>query len=113
MPDFRFFAIAVALQHETGGNLTQALENLSELMRKRRAARLKAKAATGEIRMTAYTLAAIPVLTVGCAGSPFGPAISPRYLRIRAAMFILAAAAGCLLAAFVSMRSLMGRLTTD
>jgi tight adherence protein B len=112
LSDFRFFAIAVALQSETGGNLTQALENLSDLMRKRRAARLKAKAATGEIRATAYTLAALPVLTVGAL-----LVIQPGYLFPLLAdprgHIILAAAAGCLLAAFVSMRALMARLTTD
>ena len=112
LPDFRFFSIAVALQHETGGNLTQALENLSDLMRKRRAARLKAKAATGEIYATAYTLAAIPVLTVGAL-----LAVQPAYLvplvvdpRGHA---ILAAAVGCFVAAILSMRSLMARLSSD
>ena len=40
----------------SGGNLTQTLEILSDIVRKRRAMRLKAKASTGEIRMTAYTL---------------------------------------------------------
>ena len=44
-------------------------------MRKRRAARLKAKAATCEISATAYTLAAIPVLTVGALF-----AVQPAYL---------------------------------
>ena len=41
------------------------LEILSDIIRKRRATRLKAKAATGEIRITAYTLGGIPVLTIG------------------------------------------------
>lgn len=112
LPDFRFFTIAVALQHETGGNLTQALENLSDLMRKRRAGRLKAKAATGEIRMTGYTLAAVPVLTMGAL-----LAIQPGYLLPLLVdprgHVILASAGGCLTAAFVSMRALMSRLTTD
>ncbi len=112
LSDFRFFTIAVGLQHETGGNLTQALENLSDLMRKRRAARLKAKAATGEIRMTGYTLAAVPILTMGAL-----LAIQPGYLVPLLAdprgHVILASAAGCLVAAFVSMRTLMGTLKTD
>jgi tight adherence protein B len=112
LPDFRFFTIAVALQHETGGNLTQALENLSELMRKRRAARLKAKAATGEIRMTAYTLAAVPVLTVGAL-----LVIQPGYLvpllQDSRGHVIIGSAVACLLAGFMSMRALMGRLKTD
>ena len=49
LPDFRFFVVAVGLQYATGGNLTQTLEILSDVIRKRRAMRLKAKAASGEI----------------------------------------------------------------
>lgn len=112
MPDFRFFTIAVGLQHETGGNLTQALENLSDLMRKRRAARLKAKAATGEIRMTAYTLAAVPVFTVGALLAIQPAYLLPLFVDPRGHV-ILGSAAGCLAAAFVSMRALMRKLTTD
>jgi tight adherence protein B len=63
LPDFRFFAVAVSLQYASGGNLTQTLEILSDIVRKRRAMRLKAKASTGEIKMTAYTLGAVPVFT--------------------------------------------------
>jgi tight adherence protein B len=63
LPDFRFFAVAVSLQYASGGNLTQTLEILSDIIRKRRAMRLKAKASTGEIKMTAYTLGAVPVFT--------------------------------------------------
>ena len=57
--------MAVALQYATGGNLTATLEILFDIIRKRRATRLKAKAATGEIRITAYTLGGIPILTTG------------------------------------------------
>lgn len=63
--DFRFFGVAVALQQSTGGNLALTLETLSEIVRKRRAVRLKAWAATAEIRMSAIVLAAIPFFVVG------------------------------------------------
>ena len=66
LTDFRFFAVVVALHRFTGGNLTATLEMLSDIIRKRRAVRLKASASTGEIRVTAYTLAALPILTTGC-----------------------------------------------
>lgn len=65
LPDFRFFAVAISLQRATGGNLATTLDILSDLMRKRRAARLKAKATTGEVRMSAYVLGAIPFLIIG------------------------------------------------
>jgi len=74
--DFRFFAIAVALQRATGGNITTTLESLSEVMRKRRAMRQKAASATGEVRMSAYVLGAMPFLVIGILFL-----VSPDYLR--------------------------------
>jgi len=65
LTDFKFFAVAISLQRATGGNLATTLDILSDLMRKRRAVRMKAKATTGEVRMTAYILAAIPFLVIG------------------------------------------------
>ena len=112
LPDFRFFATAVGLQYSTGGNLTNTLESLSDIMRKRRAARLKAKAATGEIRITAYTLAAIPIVTTGAL-----LVIQPGYLvplwTDPRGHFIIAAAAVCLFAAFVSVRAMMRSVTSS
>ena len=112
LPDFRFFAIVVGLQHETGGNLAQAMENLSDLMRKRRAARLKVKAATGEIRMTAYTLAALPFFNVGML-LVIQPDSLRKFIADPRSHVILAAAGACLVAAFVIMRAMMQRLTND
>ena len=74
--DFRFFGVAVALQQATGGNLAVTLETLSEIIRKRRAVRMKGKAATAEIRISALVLAAIPFLVVGAL-----LLISPGYLE--------------------------------
>jgi tight adherence protein B len=65
LADFRFFAVAINLQYSTGGNLVFTLEMLSEIIRKRRAVRSKAKAVTAEIRLSAYVLGSLPFLTVG------------------------------------------------
>jgi tight adherence protein B len=65
LPDFRFFAVAVALQRDTGGNLAATLDILADIIRKRRTVRLRAQAATGEIRMSAYILGALPFLVTG------------------------------------------------
>ncbi|MGC2415439.1 MAG: type II secretion system F family protein [Stellaceae bacterium] len=63
--DFRFFAVAVALQQSTGGNLAATLEPLSQIIRGRRAVRLKAGAAIAEVKMSAIVLGAIPFFVVG------------------------------------------------
>ncbi|HZP69408.1 MAG TPA: type II secretion system F family protein [Pseudolabrys sp.] len=65
LADFRFFSVAVALQHATGGNLAATLEILSDIIRRRRAVRLKAVAATAEIRVSAYVIGSLPLLVVG------------------------------------------------
>jgi tight adherence protein B len=64
-PDFRFFAVAVALQQSTGGNLAATLETLSQIIRRRRAVRLRAGAATAEVRISAIVLGSIPFFVTG------------------------------------------------
>jgi len=111
IPDFRFFSVAVTLQHATGGNLAATLDILSDLIRRRRAVRLKAIAATAEVRISAYVLAAIPVLTIGALLALRPGYIAP-LLQDRRGNYILAAAAGLLLLAFLTMRQMMRRVTT-
>jgi tight adherence protein B len=65
LADFRFFTVAVALQHSTGGNLASTLETIGEIMRKRRGMRLKGQATTGEVRVSAYILGGLPFLVTG------------------------------------------------
>ena len=110
LADFRFFAVATALQRATGGNLTATLDILSDIMRKRRAVRLKAKAATGEVRMSAYILGAMPFLIIGAL-----VLMSPQYMQPlitdRRGNYILLAAAGSLLLGFGTMSRMMKSVT--
>lgn len=62
LADYRFFAVAVTLQRQTGGNLAETLDNLAETIRKRRAVKLKARALTSETRATVFVLALLPVV---------------------------------------------------
>ena len=65
LPEYRFFATALSLQAQTGGGLTETLENLSDVIRKRVAVRNRAYALASEARTTTYILAALPVITGG------------------------------------------------
>jgi tight adherence protein B len=110
LPDFRFFAVAVVLQSATGGNLVATLERLSEIMRKRRTVRKKAKAVTSEVRFAAYLLGALPFVTIGAL-----LVIQPDYLNIlfgdpRGHM-VLWIAVGLLGAAALSIRAMMASVT--
>ena len=58
--EFNFFVISIAVQRETGGNLTEALENLSAILRLRDQKKLKVKALSSEARASAYILGAMP-----------------------------------------------------
>jgi tight adherence protein B len=105
-PDFRFFGVAVALQQATGGNLASTLETLSEIIRKRRAVRLKARAATAEIRASAIVLGAIPFFIVGVLLVVSPGSLQPLISDPRGNIIIGAAVLGLLLA-FLTMRTMM------
>ncbi len=61
LADYRFFAVSVALQRQTGGNLAETLDNLAETVRRRRALRDRAHALTAEAKATVVVLALLPL----------------------------------------------------
>ena len=63
--DMRFFSSAVLLQRQTGGNLSEILGRLSEVIRERFRLRGHIKAVSAHGRMTAGILSALPVVTAG------------------------------------------------
>ncbi len=62
LPDFRFFVIALSVQRETGGNLSEALENLSDILRRRRQMVLKVKALSSEAKASAIIIGSLPFI---------------------------------------------------
>ena len=63
--EYRFFATALTLQNQTGGTLSETLENLADVIRKRVALAAKGKALASEARTSAIVLAAMPIVTGG------------------------------------------------
>ena len=59
--DVKFFAVVLAVQQETGGNLAEIVGNLSNILRKRKQLRNKMQAMTSEGRATAWVLGGLPV----------------------------------------------------
>jgi tight adherence protein B len=110
LTDFRFFTVAITLQRATGGNLATTLDILSDLMRKRRAARLKAKATTGEVRMSAYVLGAIPLLIIGGLFVITPDYLQPLFVDPRGRI-IIAVAAASMLTGFGTIRQMMRSVT--
>lgn len=61
-PEFKFFVISISVQRETGGNLSEALGNLSEILRRRRQMGLKIKAMSSEAKASAIILGSLPFI---------------------------------------------------
>lgn len=108
LPEYRFFAVALSLQGQTGGNLTETLQNLGDVIRRRVAIGRKAMALTSEARTTAAALVAMPFLAAG------GLALlQPAYLAVLftddRGRLILAGAIGSLTLGILSMRFIIKR----
>ena len=73
LPEYRFFATALALQSQTGGGLTETLENLADVIRKRLALQSRGHALAAEARTSAGVLTALPVFA-GLALAVLNPA---------------------------------------
>ena len=62
--EYRFFATALSLQSQTGGGISETLDNLADVIRKRVAARARGKALAAEARASATALAILPLLAM-------------------------------------------------
>jgi len=65
LAEYRFFATALALQSETGGGVSETLERLADVIRKRVELRSHARALSSEARTSIYILASLPVFSGG------------------------------------------------
>lgn len=63
LPEYRFFATAITLQMQTGGALSETLENLADVIRRRVALKARALALASEARTSAAVLAALPFVS--------------------------------------------------
>lgn len=64
LTEFNFFTTSIVLQRETGGNLSEILNNLSEVLRTRYMMRMKIKAMSSEARASAYIIGALPFVVI-------------------------------------------------
>lgn len=60
-----FFAIVINIQQKAGGNLAEALSNLSAVLRDRKKMRLKIKAVSSEAKTSAYIIGSMPFCVSG------------------------------------------------
>jgi tight adherence protein B len=61
VPEANFFAIVIAIQQKAGGNLSEALGNLSRVLRDRKKMKAKIQAMSQEAKASAAIIGALPV----------------------------------------------------
>ena len=75
--DLRFFVIAVAIQRESGGNLTELLDKLASLVRARFKLLASIRVLTSEGRLSAWILSALPFVLIGLINL-----VNPRFMAL-------------------------------
>jgi tight adherence protein B len=76
LPEVKFLAIVITIQQSSGGNLSEALGNLSQVLRDRYGMKLKVKALSAEAMASAMVLGSLPIAVVSLI-----MITSPDYLR--------------------------------
>jgi tight adherence protein B len=64
LAEVKFFAIVIGIQQQAGGNLSEALGNLSGVLRDRRRLQAKVKALSAEAKASAAVLGALPFIVM-------------------------------------------------
>lgn len=75
--DLRYFVIAVLIQRETGGNLTEVLTNLSMLIRERFKLLEKVRVLAAEGKLSAWILSILPFAVAGIINL-----INPEFMKV-------------------------------
>jgi len=63
LEDIRMFVVSLAVQTETGGNLAEILDNLTDVIRARASLYRKVRSLSSEGRMTGWMLTVLPIIT--------------------------------------------------
>ena len=61
LPEANFFGIVISIQQKAGGNLSEALGNLSRVLRDRRKMKAKIQAMSMEAKASAVIIGSLPV----------------------------------------------------
>ena len=75
--EYKFFAIVVQIQRQTGGNLADTLANLSEVIRERKKMREKVSALSSEAKSSAMIIGSLPFMVAALLG-----VVNPGYLMM-------------------------------
>ena len=65
VPEANFFGIVISIQQRAGGNLSEALGNLSRVLRDRKKMKAKIQAMSMEAKASASIIGALPIVVMG------------------------------------------------
>jgi tight adherence protein B len=103
--DFAFFVTAVLIQRQTGGDLSEVLNNISGMIRQRIRLQANVKAKTAEGRFTGYVLVAFPLVMFLLSN-----AINPQYagvmIRTPIGLTLLGVAGGMMMFGLLAIRKI-------
>jgi tight adherence protein B len=103
--DFAFFVTAVLIQRQTGGDLSEVLNNISGMIRQRIRLQANVKAKTAEGRFTGYILVAFPMVMFLLSN-----AINPQYagvmIRTPIGLTLLGVAGGMMMFGLLAIRKI-------
>jgi tight adherence protein B len=108
VPDFRFFAVSLLLQRQTGGGIAETLSNLSGIIRQRKALRMKARALTAEAQASAAIVGTTPFVAGVGLFLINRDLVSVLFIDPRG-RFLLGIAVASLLSGIAAMRALIKR----
>jgi len=106
LTDLRYMVIAVLIQRESGGNLAELLDNVSNMVRARLKLMMQVRVLSAEGRMSAWILGLLPLGVTALMS-----VLNPGYIAVLwtdpAGVRLLWYAAGAMLAGFLWMRSVI------
>jgi tight adherence protein B len=106
LAEVRFFAIVLAIQQQAGGNLSEALGNLSGVLRDRKRLEAKVRALSAEAKASAAVLGALPFVVMTLVYIT-----TPSYIALlwttRMGQFLLCAAGGWMTCGVLVMRKMI------
>jgi tight adherence protein B len=106
LPEANFFGIVISIQQKSGGNLSEALANLSRVLRDRKKMKAKIQAMSMEAKASASIIGALPVAVMFLVYIT-----SPNYIELlwttSTGRFLLACSAGWMTMGCLVMRKMI------
>jgi tight adherence protein B len=106
LPEANFFGIVIAIQQKAGGNLSEALGNLSKVLRERKKMKNKIQAMSMEAKASASIIACLPLAVMGLVYFS-----SPQYIELLwthpTGRFLMACSAGWMTLGVLVMRKMI------